>query len=473
MDARERTIMRAASDGSTAARRETRQVMLAAADLHAAHHFTRCASVDGSLMEEELPGGGLRRRLAYGVWEGATGGGYRSCAVAAGLSGASLAPDLEIADAELAAIHAYLRRVVAASAEPRRERVLVMSDCLGVLDALEHAWRQGDARGLRTRPRGVLLESCCVLRAQLGLVVTMYVPAHRGNWMNAAADAAAKSHLGAARDTLQDAPGRVTSRPAVQAAASDFDEQGLLLPPGAGGSARCYLYDRRLFSGARLRAARYVHSTLTAGLHAEYVDAALIGRRAHANDARSWAAVTRAVLACAKLDSHEGSEAVARMDADTSRVHTAMLARRRTAAGVAGTQDGFARASYHREQLQNAPGRHTRHMARGCAGCAPQTYVAVPEACGTCLGWRQRGRRGATNACPDCGGDQPSCSADDAAVARSLVQLANCGGDAHAPAVPRAADEDDASRAGPPTRRPRARARRAVARICAPARAGG
>ena len=62
------------------------------------------------------------------------------------------------------------------------------------LARLEGVWRQGDARGMRTRERAAMLESCCVLRARLQLVVFMYVPAHRGISLNAYADAAAKAH---------------------------------------------------------------------------------------------------------------------------------------------------------------------------------------------------------------------------------------------------------------------------------------
>ena len=74
LDARERTVMQEARDGATQARTATREVMEAAADLHARHHFTAACACDGSLMEESLPSGGCRRRVSYGVWEGARGG---------------------------------------------------------------------------------------------------------------------------------------------------------------------------------------------------------------------------------------------------------------------------------------------------------------------------------------------------------------------------------------------------------------
>ena len=96
--------------------------------------------------EHALPGGGVRRRLAFGVWEGARGRKFRSGAVADGLWGGGLAPDLEIACAEMVAIERYLRKVVEESRDPKAARVLVASDCLGVLDSVEAAWREGHAR---------------------------------------------------------------------------------------------------------------------------------------------------------------------------------------------------------------------------------------------------------------------------------------------------------------------------------------
>ena len=119
------------------------EVMEAAADLHARHHFTAACACDGSLLEESLPGGGCRRRVSYGVWEGARGEGYRSTATARGLWGASIAPDAEVADAELAAIHAYLRAIVERSDDPSRHHVNVCSSCRTALACLMHSRRAG------------------------------------------------------------------------------------------------------------------------------------------------------------------------------------------------------------------------------------------------------------------------------------------------------------------------------------------
>jgi hypothetical protein len=162
------------------------------------------------------------------------------------------------------------------------------------------------------------------------------------------------------------------------------------------------------------------------------------------------------VLACAKLDSKEGEDAVGRMAEDTSRVHTAMLARCRTVAGVAGTQDGRARESYAHEMRGGTPGLHARHMARGCAGCAPRVHLAVPEACGTCHGWRRRGPRGAANVCVECGGGCPTRDDGDASAARALVHLATRENEHVRPRRLTAA-ENDAARALVHTGRARAR----------------
>ena len=74
-------------------------------------------------------------------------------------------------------------------------RCLVVSDCKGALELMEWAWRGGQVGALRRSKRGGILEAICRMRAQLGLVVTMYAPAHRGGSMSAYADAEAKTNL--------------------------------------------------------------------------------------------------------------------------------------------------------------------------------------------------------------------------------------------------------------------------------------
>ena len=73
LDSKERTVMAENVGGATRARAETMEAVSAAADLHAKHHFTCAAAVDGSMREEVPAGGGLRRRIAYGIWEGPRG----------------------------------------------------------------------------------------------------------------------------------------------------------------------------------------------------------------------------------------------------------------------------------------------------------------------------------------------------------------------------------------------------------------
>ena len=90
-------------NGITNATKETTKALHCSLDLHAYHHFTRCAAVDGSLQKEVIKGQWVRR-LAYGIWEGAREGETDG----EGLWGASLPSDLEIADAETYAIYAYL-----------------------------------------------------------------------------------------------------------------------------------------------------------------------------------------------------------------------------------------------------------------------------------------------------------------------------------------------------------------------------
>jgi len=47
-----------------------------------------------------------------------------------------------------------------------------------------------------------MLEAICTYREQLGGVIMMYAPAHRGGWANAVADAAAKAGLTSERGDI-------------------------------------------------------------------------------------------------------------------------------------------------------------------------------------------------------------------------------------------------------------------------------
>ena len=154
--------------------------------------------------------------------------------------------------------------------------------------------------------------------------------------------------------------------------ASDFGADGTLRPVGACAEGKRVLWDRRLFPGVRRRVARHVHTRLQEGLHGAYVDAALIGRRWHPSEARTFAEVAKLVLTSAPLDAKE-EDPVSRMAADTQRVHMATLARKHDAAGVRGAQDAWAQAAYQREQAAATPGAATRLMA---ARAAPRVMLA-------------------------------------------------------------------------------------------------
>ena len=106
---------------------------------------------------------------------------------------------------------------------------------------------------------------------------------------------------------------------------------------------RRVLWDRRLFSRARERAARWTHTEMNRGLRNQYVDATFIGRRGHASESRSFAEAARLAYTytCAKLDAQE-SDPVDRMSADSARIHAVTFARKKTDAGVRGAQDGWA-----------------------------------------------------------------------------------------------------------------------------------
>jgi hypothetical protein len=185
-----------------------RRILMA---LHAAHEFTHAACTDGSLIPARR---GRARRVAYGVWEGMAsrkhvGHDERATAnvaageresgeqllarVGQGLWGGRLPDEWEVFDAEMYAILAYLRHTANVGDDAASQRrCLVVSDCQSVLQEIEHAWR--DERAGRRRDRSVMMDEICYHRRRLGLVVTVWVPSHRGIAMNAYADAAAKAY---------------------------------------------------------------------------------------------------------------------------------------------------------------------------------------------------------------------------------------------------------------------------------------
>ena len=86
MDDEERTVMHEwLAEGVSKGTSETAEALHTALDLHAIHHFTHAAAVDGSVREQQINGRRLKRRVAYGVWEGMT----LTCEWCPGLSRAS------------------------------------------------------------------------------------------------------------------------------------------------------------------------------------------------------------------------------------------------------------------------------------------------------------------------------------------------------------------------------------------------
>ena len=64
----------------------------------------------------------VRRRAAYGIFEGARGNGWGSAATKEGLWGNGLEASADSDDAELAAIHALLRKIVAKAGRNAKQK---------------------------------------------------------------------------------------------------------------------------------------------------------------------------------------------------------------------------------------------------------------------------------------------------------------------------------------------------------------
>ena len=112
MDDEERTVISAKlTEGISQGTYETAEALHTALDLHAIHNFTHAAAVDGSMREQTTDGRRLRRRVSYGVWEGVTDDPSQRLK---GLWGGRLPSDLEVADAEMTAVHETIRKIGAA-----------------------------------------------------------------------------------------------------------------------------------------------------------------------------------------------------------------------------------------------------------------------------------------------------------------------------------------------------------------------
>ena len=201
----------------------------------------------------------------------------------------------------------------------------------------------------------------------------------------AAEGTANKTHAGHTRRTDDKAKSETATRGSRDASIAaprllvppDLDADGRMRPARHDSTAQHVLWDHRLFRGVRQRAERWTHRKLVTGLHGKYVDEALLGRRWHASDARSYAEVAKAVYTCRKLEGGRKREEdpVGRMAEDTRRVHIASLARKRDAVGVHGALEAWTNAAARTEQAKGQPGKACRALAMGCAGCAARAVV--------------------------------------------------------------------------------------------------
>ena len=383
MDRSERTVMATIDEGTcmTCGMTETRKALMLSLDLHAYHHFTHAAAVDGSCMEHTSSNGTHSRSLAYGVYEGTMGITGEQL-----LWGASLPADLEIADAEMHAIYAYLHDITRREGDEKinEARVLIQSDCLSVLDAIETAWRSGQATRLSKKDRGALLEGICRLRNKMDRVVFLFTPSHKGIAPNAYADAAAKSHLTAPRGQDDSLAMHVVSKPSLYRVRSDFDAQGRLHTLSTAATSPWILWDRSLFKATRKRSLRWVHTQMMEGAKHVLLDTTFIGRRGHTCESATYAAVTKLGLKCDKLSCKE-SEPVERMAMDLQRVSIVMAARNGKTMGVRGTHDTYWKRAYRTEVNANVTGWATRHGAKGCVCC--EVPIVHDTVCPACNGW--------------------------------------------------------------------------------------
>ena len=151
--------------------------------------FDVIAAVDGS-----CEGEGDEKRVAYGRWYGPTerrgvhGTGESAIQgrrrVAEGMAGGRLPGTWDNEDAEVYAILRELRDA-AAMELPEIRKVLIMSDALSMLQAIDTAYWRGGTRGGGHGKCGMMIEEICTLIERLGTVVIMYMPAHVGSAMSA------------------------------------------------------------------------------------------------------------------------------------------------------------------------------------------------------------------------------------------------------------------------------------------------
>ena len=161
--------------------------------------FDIIAAVDGS-----REGEGDDKRVSYGRWRGPSpphgqhGGGESDVQgrmrVAEGISGGRLPGTWDNEDAEAYAILQELREA-AAGPMPEITKVMVLSDALSILQAIDGAYWGGRTGRATLGKCGMMIEEICTLIERLGTVALVYMPAHVGLTMSAVADAAAKAYL--------------------------------------------------------------------------------------------------------------------------------------------------------------------------------------------------------------------------------------------------------------------------------------
>ena len=97
-------------------------------------------------------------------------------------------------------MHAGYRGKSQKGRQARGPRLLIVSDCLGVLISIEKAWRRGSAWSLHKGHGRSILENILMLRSEWtargGAVVFLWTPSHCGVYMNGYADMMAKAYLG-------------------------------------------------------------------------------------------------------------------------------------------------------------------------------------------------------------------------------------------------------------------------------------
>jgi hypothetical protein len=215
IDKEERRILE--EGGGETSIREANKVAQAAVPMHMDMHFTDVWTTDGSKMTVHTQKGkevrvacgsyaGIQPRRRHELLDpfyknlppdqldriGESEEEWHRRRISGGMRGMRLPAHYEVVDAELAAILMVLKE--AAEGEgAKRKRCLVMSDCASALRMVETAWRAKGRRAYAMNDRGGMLEAICTYREKLELVVTMYVPAHRGFAANSYADAAAKA----------------------------------------------------------------------------------------------------------------------------------------------------------------------------------------------------------------------------------------------------------------------------------------